>query len=137
MAFETSIGDNLLVIGDNTIAFGTCMLGTAFGQVKSATLKRTADRDLLNNCMGNLRAAILKNARFELTLKTVFDLEIDPPGLGDLITLPLVGAGISARVMDVQVDWSEGGERELSIDASRWDSLGNGTLYTYDGEDYA
>lgn len=131
MAFETDIGDNLLLIGDNSIVFGTCMLGSTFGQVKSATLKRTADKDLLNNCKGNLRAAILKNARFELTLKTVFDDSVDPPGLGDEITLPLVG--LTARVMEVPIEWTEGGERMLSIDATRWDSLGDASIYTVSG----
>lgn len=137
MAFDTNLGDNLLVLGDNTIAFGTCMLGAVFGQVKSASLKRAADRDLLNNCHGNLRAAILKNARFELTMKTIFDLDVTPPGIGDTITLPYVAGGLIARIMDISIDWSEDGERELNIDASRWDSLGNASIYTYDGTAYA
>ena len=36
MALTTSLGNNLLAIGDNSVAFGTCMLGASFGQVKSA-----------------------------------------------------------------------------------------------------
>ena len=136
MAFSTSLGNNLLALGDNSVAFGTCMLGTSFGQVKSASLKRANDRKLIAACQGSLRAAVMANARFELTLKTIFDGDVTAPGLGEEITFPL--AGVAGRVMDVSVDWNEDGERELTIDATSWDArpaagawlLSTGGVYT-------
>lgn len=134
MSFSTTLGDNLLAIGDNSIAFGTCMLGASFGQVKSCTLKRAHDRDLILNCKGNLRAAVLKMARLELNFKTIFDEDVEAPGLGEILTFPY--APVTGRVLAVSIDWGEG-ERTLDIEATSWDAnldipawLWDGTAYT-------
>jgi hypothetical protein len=133
MPLETVLGQNNLSLG-NAVAFGTCMLGSTFGVVKSASLKRTADRELIKGCNGNLRAVLLSNARFELSLKTAWDLAITAPGLMDAITLPLLA--LTARVLDVTGEWVENGERMLTIEASHWDSLVGATVYTYNGTIY-
>lgn len=121
-----------IVIADlpENIVFGTCMLGDNYGTVESATVKRTADREELEKCGGNLLAVILRKARFELTLKTVFSELIDAPGLGAVIDFPL--AGISGRALEISVDWEKAGQRMLSIEASSWDSFnGQGAGYAY------
>jgi hypothetical protein len=134
MPLSTALANKTLVLGDQLI-FGTCMLGSAFGQIKTASLKRTADRELIANCHGNLRAVLLKNPRFELVLKTVFDSTVTAPGLMEEITLPLVA--VTARIMDVSVEWDENGERMLSIEASHWDALAAASAYTNTAGTYA
>ncbi|NBW10992.1 MAG: hypothetical protein EBR82_23475 [Caulobacteraceae bacterium] len=104
------------------------MLGDNFGQVESATVKRTADKESIENCAGNLKAFLLKNPRFEVNLETIYDSSVTAPELMDSITVPLVG--VIARVLDVTVKWAKGKERMLSIEATSWDALASATAYT-------
>lgn len=107
------------------IVFGTVQvataLGAAFGNVISATLKRTADQELFNKENGSLLACILRNPRFEFSVRCNFSANITPPGLAEAITFPL--AGVIGRIMDVTPEWSEAGNRQLSIEATAWDSM--------------
>lgn len=117
------------------IEFGTCKIGNDFGEVKSASVKRTADKEELGNCNGALLAAILKNPRFELSLKTLFTLDVSPPGIGERIAFPLVG--VTGHILDVSVEWEESGGRMLSIEATRWDSIGGNPQAKYfDGSEW-
>lgn len=129
MSFSTTFGSDTLVIGDNTLVMGTCMLGNAFGKIKSAEVTRTADKEEIENCGGNLRAVVLKKLRFEMSLETVFDTSVTAPGVGDAITLPL--AGVTGTVLQAKVKWEEGKERGLSITATYWDALANAPVYRY------
>lgn len=128
--FSTTYGDQILVEGAAGV-IGTAMLGTAFGTVKNFSVKRSAATEQLLNGAGNPRAKIFTAMGFEGTLETAFDLEVDPPAIGDRITLPLVS--LVARVQEgVEVKWEQGKERGLSIPVSAWDSLENAGFYSID-----
>jgi len=126
--FDQTYDNESLVLGDQIIQ-GTCMLGNAFGEVESASVKRTADKEEIEGCSGALRAFFLKKPRFELKLETLFANGVDAPGLMDKIALPLVG--VFARVVDIEVKWAKGKSRMLSIDATSWDSLADADAYRY------
>jgi len=113
-------------------------LGNAFGEAKSANVKRTADKEEFLKNAGSLRACVLKNPRFELSLETLFDDSVDAPGLGERIAFPLVG--VVGRILDVEPKWDQSGARMLSITATSWDSLGNsgaGSAQAFDGETWS
>lgn len=118
------------------IEFGSCKVGNDFGEVKSASVKRTADKEELSNCNGSILAAILRNPRFELSLKTLFTLDVSPPGLAERIAFPLVG--VVGHILDVSVEWEDAGGRMMSIEATRWDSIGGDPAAKYfDGAGWA
>lgn len=104
------------------------MLGDEFGQVINASLARTGDTDDEADQAGKIVALFMTKCRFELQMETIFDADVDPPGLMDEINLPDLDA--SARVLDVRIRWQQGGERGLSITAVFYDSLEAATLYT-------
>jgi hypothetical protein len=119
--FDTSIGDELLILGEQVI-IGTAMLGNDLGTVKTASVKRVADKLELEGGSGNLRAFVLLKPGFELVLECAFERHVQPPGLLDVIQLPLVG--VAGRVMPgVEVKWEQGKERGITIPVSQWDSL--------------
>lgn len=122
-SLSTTYGDNILLLGAETI-IGTAMLGTEFGTVKNASVKRNAAREELLNGAGNLRTIVLTNPNLELTLECAFEKGVTPPAIGERITLPLVG--VVGRVMEgVEAKWEQGKERGLSIPVAHWDSLGD------------
>jgi hypothetical protein len=122
-----------IVIADDpqNIIFGTCQVGDEFGEVKSASVKRTADKEDLANAKGSLKAAVLRNPRFELTLETLFTADVAAPGLGEQIAFPLVD--VVGRILDVEVKWEDASGRMLSITATKWDSLNGETAEHFDG----
>lgn len=127
MALDTTLGNNVLAL-TNTIVWGTMMLGDDFGEIISASVKRTGDKKEIENGAGNLRAFLLTKARFELNFETRFDSAVEAPGLMNEIDFPLVG--VTGRVLDVTPKWEGGKERILTIEASFWDSLASAVLYT-------
>lgn len=132
MALESTYdGDVMVLSEDDVLVLGTCMLGDDFGEVKNAAVKRAADQSAIANCKMGLKAMLLKNPRFELTMKTRFDSDITAPGLGEPITLPM--PALVARILDVSVEWDEDGVRMLSITATHWDSMPTAKLYHWTG----
>lgn len=125
MAFETNIPGHVL-IGDENVVFGTCALGTTYGEISSFNLTRTADLEEIENCVGGLKAAILRKPRFEMEIEALFDSSGTLPELGGAITLPL--AGVVARITgDIAIKWEKTGGRMLSFKASHWDSMAEET----------
>lgn len=112
----------------DNIVFGTAQIGQDFGKVKSATLDRTGDTQDIMNGIGGLRAALITNPRSEFTLETLFETDVDAPGLGELIVFPLLdddlGNPVCGTILKVTPKWDENGARSLSITATNWDSLG-------------
>lgn len=128
--FSTTFGDQILIEGAATV-IGTAMLGTAFGTIKSFSVKRTASAELLLNGAGNPRSKVFTALGYEGTLEAAFDLSVAAPAIGERITLPLVG--VVARVQEgVEVKWEQGKERGLSIPVSAWDSMVNQGFYSVD-----
>lgn len=122
-----------IVIADTpqNIIFGTCQIGDDFGEVKSAGVKRTADKEELQKATGSLKACVLKNPRFELSLKVLFTADKDAPGIGEQIAFPLVE--VVGRIMDVSIDWEDSSGRMMTIEATKWDSLDGETAEAYSG----
>lgn len=132
MALATQYPGFIVIAEDpQNIIFGTCQISDAFGEVKSAGIKRTADKEELDNAKGALKAAILKKPRFELTLKVLFTAEKDAPGIGEQIVFPLVE--VVGRILDVSIDWEDNTGRMMTLTATKWDSLTGETAETYDG----
>lgn len=124
MALATTYPENIL-LGDDAVVWGTVALGTSFGQVKTATLDRDASQQEIMNNQGALRALLLTNPKFSLSFTAVFDSGVTAPGLGESASFPL--AGVSGRVLNAKVNWTENGVRELAVEASYWDSMDNGS----------
>lgn len=124
MAFSLKAynGTILAVTDKDKLVLGTCMLGEAYGQVRSASLTRTGEEEELTGCLGELIAFLVKNPGFELQMETRFDSDVEPPEILDAITFPL--AEIVGYVKPgSEVSWEEGGVRSLSFTAAGWDSL--------------
>lgn len=132
-------GEVIIADSPENVVFGTCMLGSTYGSVESASVKRNADLEEIKKCGGALLAAIAHNAHFELTMECLYTADVDPPGIGDLITFPI--AGVQGRVLPgAEIKWEKAGQRMLSITAKSWDALstnsGAGAAKSYDGTTY-
>jgi hypothetical protein len=133
-------GEIVIASSSANLVFGTVMLGSAYGQVESASVAREADMAELEAAGGSILAVILKKPKFAFKFKTMFRADVLPPDFADLITFPF--AGISGRVMPpITVEWEKDGHRMLSIEATSWDSFastnsGGGNVYTYENGVY-
>lgn len=134
MALDTTIPDGFLQIsptGDAAnIVFGTVALGDDYGEVKSCSVKRAVDQELVKKANLSLLAVILSNPRFEMTMKVIFqaDDEANVPDIGDPVVIPL--AGVSGQLLGWSVDWEENGHRQLSLEVTHWDSIGSAPTVT-------
>jgi hypothetical protein len=121
MAFNTNIPGHI-ILGDDKVIFGCAQLGNAFGEILKCDLERTGKTIEIENNRNGLRAVILANPGFKLTLEVTFDTSVNPPGMGDSITFPY--AGIIGRVLPgAKIVWSSGSQRKLSFEAAHWDSM--------------
>jgi hypothetical protein len=120
MSFNTNIPNHVL-IGDEDVVFGTCMLGTVFGEIMKCDLDRSGNEIEIEKGTGGLLALIIANPKFALDLETVFTDAVTPPELGQSITFPL--AGVTGRILSVKPGWTNKGSRMLSIKAAYWDSM--------------
>ena len=132
MSFATVFTDKALILSDSeAIVFGTVMIGDDFGEVKSASVKRTSDKVEVENAVGGLRGLILKKRRFELAIEARFDSDVTAPGEMAMVTFPL--AAVVGRIIDPEVKWEAGGVRMLSFTASFWDEIADAHLYSWSG----
>ncbi|MEM8954349.1 MAG: hypothetical protein AAGD22_09385 [Verrucomicrobiota bacterium] len=132
MPLTTTYGDDILSWGDNTLYLGTCMLGSTFGEVTRARLTRTGDEDTIQGCQ-SIRAWIITNPGFELTLETIFDSSVTPPGLMEPVTFPFLTSIIGLVAPGVEITWEQGGQRGLSIPAKYYDNLNGIGSNRWDG----
>jgi hypothetical protein len=130
MAFGSMYDDELLLLGDNSLVMGTAMLGTEFGSIDSASVKRTADKEEIDAAGGNVRAVVLKKLRLELVIEAIFDTSVEAPGILDTISFPF--EGLVGHVLEAEIKWERGKERLLTINATVWDALGEAPAYSYD-----
>ena len=120
---------------DDTLLLGTCALGSAYGQVKSASLKRGATVKEIPNCKGGIRAVLLMNPKTTLSMKAIFEIAGTLPQVGQPITLPLID--VYGIVTDVTVDWEEEGERQVTLEATGWDAVAASVVSEWDGSSYS
>ncbi len=132
--FTTGDSGSIALSPDANISFGTLALGSSYGHVKTAGIKRAADLELIERSNGDVRAALLLNPRFELSLDCLFTLDLDAtqPTIGDEIAFPL--AGIYGNVLDWDIAWEEKGHRMYKLNATSWDSMIRPVVYEWDDE---
>lgn len=115
-------------IGGASISFGTCELGTTFGQVESASLKRVVEEMGIPDCFGGFQAYLLMNPGYEFELTAIFPAAAALPVEGDPITFP--GAGVIGNIITWSLAWEQKGQRKLQISAKHWDSIGSNPAVT-------
>lgn len=130
MGFNTNIPNHVLQ-GDEDIIFGTASLGDDFGEINKCDLERTGKTIEIENSRLGLRALIMANPGFKLSLEVTFDAGVEPPAFGDPILFPY--AGVIGRVQPgAKIMWEKGSQRKLSFEAAHWDSMavdnGSGVL---------
>jgi hypothetical protein len=126
MPIDTLIPPSQVLVLGQQVVWGTCMLGSALGTVVSCRLRRTGDSQAITDQHSITVAMLMVNPRFELDLETVFDADVELPGLMDEITFPYLA--VKGRVLNVEILWESGSERALSLRATRWDSLASAAL---------
>lgn len=134
MALATQYPGPIQISGNSAnIVFGTVQvsttIGNTFGNAVSASLKRTADQEMFMQEQGSLLALILRNPRLEFSVRCNFSAMsgVVAPGLGETIAFPL--AGVVGRILDVTVEWADQANRQLSIEATAWDSIASPNAY--------
>jgi hypothetical protein len=115
-------------IGGSSISFGTCELGTTFGQVESASLKRVVEELGIPDCFGGFQAYLLMNPGYEFELTAIFPATSTLPVEGDPITFP--GAAVIGNIITWSLAWEQKGQRKLQITAKQWDSIGSNPAVT-------
>lgn len=127
---KTYDNDLLILTKDVELVLGTAMLGSEFGTIKAAGIRRTGEREVITNDIGEVLVVIIKTPGFELTLKCAFGQNVMAPAMGERLALPFVG--LVGYVMEgVTVEWEQGTERGMSIPVSSWDSMTDAVAYRY------
>lgn len=128
--FTTTYGDATLVLtNDQDIELGTAQLGDQFGTIKRAVIRRTGDREIIAHAKTKeILMVLIHNPGFEMQLECAFAKSVTAPGMGESLSLPLVG--VTGFVMEgVTVQWEAGSERGLLIPVSSWDIMQGATAY--------
>ncbi len=95
------------------LIYGTMQMGTTWGVIKTARLKRTGDLSTLPDGKGATRAALLANPRTEASIEVIWEATQAGPSLGALVTIPHVSA--TGMVIDMEGAWEENGYRGLTL----------------------
>jgi hypothetical protein len=130
---------NSAIIGSDEFVYGLCEVqqltpevGTfaavSFGQARDVGLKRTADREELEKCDGDLMALLLRNPRYELTMTMMVKKTLEVAELASRIMFPL--AGIYGSLLEWDLKWQSKGTKMLDIQATHWDALGSSPTVT-------
>jgi hypothetical protein len=104
---------------------GTCELGQGYGTVISGELDYPEDLQEIVGCDGRVSAVLVRDEKIGYSFQTIFPTGITLPKRGDNIAFPaLAGAGIGGQIVSVKVNWTQGGQRGLSVVARRWEQIG-------------
>lgn len=104
---------------------GTCELGQGYGTVITGELDYPEDLQEIQGCDGRVSAVLLRDEKIGYSFTTLFPTGIALPVRGDNVAFPTVaGAGIGGQVVSAKVNWTNGGQRQLSVVARRWALLG-------------
>lgn len=115
---------SIKVLGNASLGFGTCELGTTFGQIEDGSLTLTGDIETIPDCCGGLQSVLLTNERYELEFNVILNSGATLPTRGQGIVFPV--SGIAGSVLEWTVKWTAGKSKMLSIKATHWASLGSG-----------
>jgi hypothetical protein len=132
------------VIGSNEFVYGICevqnlaapdpqttpvtYIPSGFGHVRDASLKRTSDKEEIEDCKGDLRGLLLRNPRYELQMSMVTKATLTLAELASRLAFPLTAT--YGHVLEWNLKWQSKGLKMLDLDASRWDSLGSSPTVT-------
>ncbi len=130
---------NSAIIGSDEFVYGLCEVqqlspaeGTyaavSFGHASDVSLKRTADREELDNCAGDLLALLLRNPRYELSMTIRVRKTLVMAELASRIMFPI--AGIYGHLLEWDLKWQSKGTKMLDVQATHWDSLGSSPTVT-------
>lgn len=130
---------NSTIIGSDEFVYGICEVqnlnpdeGTyaaaSFGHVSDASLKRTADQEEIEECDGELRALLLRNKRYEMTMSIRVKKTLVLQELGSRLMFPV--ASIYGSILEWELKWQSKGTKMLDITATHWDSLGSSPTVT-------
>jgi len=110
-------------IGNQSLLFGTCMLGSTWGQIESADEKLLADLEFIKDCCGGNQTVLLTNERYELSLTVILSSAATPPELAEDVSFPT--AGITGQITERGRKWEAGGVVKMEIKAFHWKSMGS------------
>ena len=112
---------------DEGVLFSTAQFGNKFGEITKMELGREADAVELKGGWQQVKAYILTNFSYSLSLEINMKAGVTPPGPGDQITFPL--AGVKGIVKPgVKLGVSANGVQTLTLQATSFDSLSNGGM---------
>jgi len=110
-------------IGNQNLLFGTCQLGTTWGQIETADEQLMADLETIKDCCGGAQTVLLTNERYELSLTVILSSAATLPELADDISFPT--AGITGQITQRGRKWEAGGVVKMEVKAFHWKSLGS------------
>jgi hypothetical protein len=120
-------------IGSSEFVYGICevqnlaepegdiYIPSGFGHARDASLKRTSDREEIEDCRGDLRALLLRNPRHELQISLVTKVTVEVAEMASRLVFPI--ADILGSVLETTLKWQSKGLKMLDLDASSWDSM--------------
>lgn len=107
------------------LVHGTCELGQGYGTVISGELDYPEDLQEIQGCDGRVSAVLVRNEKIGYSFTALFPTGIALPTRGSNVSFPAIaGAGIGGQIVSVKVNWTQGGQRQISIVARRWALLG-------------
>lgn len=118
---------NVTNIGNNNVLFGTCDLGTTYGQVETASLERAAEELGIPDCNGGFQAYLLMNPFYKFVFTAIVPANAELPDLGDPLTFPR--GGVIGNILNYTENWDKG-VRKLEVTAQQWDSMGSNPTVT-------
>jgi hypothetical protein len=93
--------------------------------VLTGELDYPEDLQEIVGCDGRVSAVLIRNEKIGYSFTTIFPTGIALPTRGSNIAFPsIAGAGIGGQIVSVKVNWTNGGQRGLSVVARRWALLG-------------
>jgi hypothetical protein len=105
---------------------GTCELPQGYGTVISGELDFPEDIKEIEGCDGLISAVLVKDDKIGYTFTALFPSTVTKPEKGANIPFPAVaGSGIQGQVVAAKINWTQGGQRQMTITARHWRNLGS------------
>ena len=118
---------------------GTCELSQSFGTVINGEIDLPEDMEEIAGCDGRTSAVLLRRNKINYTFTALFPDTVELPSRGDDVTLPVVGGetgepgvdtALVGQVVSAKANWTQNGQRQMTITASHWTALGSSPTVT-------
>lgn len=113
----------IAALGNQSVSFGTCELGSVFGQIEQASLDRTVEELGIPDCFGGFQSYLLLNPGYTFEATAIFPSTGALPTDGEAIAFP--AAGVTGNIITWKVTWESKGHRKIQFTAKQWDSMGS------------